>query len=79
MRGEERRRGDLGPSSLPDWRVFLADVRGSKSPENSRANPFKVDRTTRKNIRFKILAVNFTIPIGQQAVQGYRFARHRVR
>ncbi|GFV85552.1 putative DD41D transposase [Trichonephila clavipes] len=25
MRGEKRRRGDLGPSSLPDWRFFLED------------------------------------------------------
>ncbi|GFV31030.1 hypothetical protein TNCV_4088041 [Trichonephila clavipes] len=27
MRGEEQRRGDLGPSSLPYWRFLLADVR----------------------------------------------------
>ncbi|GFY09305.1 RNase H domain-containing protein [Trichonephila clavipes] len=59
--------------------VFLADVREKKAPRIHAPTLLKVDRITRKNIRLEILAVSFTIPIGQQAVQGYSFARHRVR
>ncbi|GFV53010.1 hypothetical protein TNCV_1460781 [Trichonephila clavipes] len=39
MRGEEQRKGDLGPSSLPYWRFFLADVRSVTVHRSCSSNP----------------------------------------
>ncbi|GFX76619.1 hypothetical protein TNCV_3163371 [Trichonephila clavipes] len=58
---------------------FSGRRKREKAPRIHAPTFLKVDRTTRKNIRLEVLAVNVTISIGQQAVQGYSFARHRVR